>query len=142
MGHYRRWVLRLTGGTVAAALAGCTGGGEPSIERTTAVTMADAQFDPRNAAVETGATVTWTNEDDTAHTVTSASDDWTKDAEVAAGEETTHTFEADGVYDVYCRFDGDADLSGMSMKVGVGDAAIEDPLGDDDGSGGGYYRAE
>ena len=137
----RRTVLEAAGAASTLMVAGCTGGSNPTVEDTTDVRMADDQFDPRDIGVETGATVTWTNDDDSGHTVTSASDNWNKDTEVAAGDETTHTFEEDGVYDVYCRFHGDADLSGMSMKVGVGDAAIETPLGGsgDGDSGGGYY---
>lgn len=143
MHHRRRAILQMSGITLAGILAGCTGGGgESSIAQTGDVTMADTQFDPRNIDVEAGTTVTWTNEDSTTHTVTSASDNWTKDVEVPSDEETTHTFEQNEVYDVYCRFHGDADLSGMSMKVGVGDATIENPLGSSDGGdsdGGGYY---
>lgn len=136
----RRTVLGAAGALSTLTVAGCTGGSDPTVEDTTDVAMTDDQFDPRNIDVETGATVTWTNADEGEHTVTSASDNWDKDAEVAAGDEAIHTFDEDGVYDAYCRFHGDADLSGMSMKVGVGDAAIENPLGDDgDAGGGGYY---
>lgn len=137
----RRTFLGATGAVSTQLVAGCTGGSEPTVEETTDVTMIDDQFDPRNISIETGATVTWTNEDDDEHTVTSASGNWETDTEVTAGEEATHTFERDGVYDGYCRFHGDADLSGMSMKVSVGDASIENPLGggDDGDSGGGGY---
>ncbi|MDS0243785.1 MULTISPECIES: plastocyanin/azurin family copper-binding protein [unclassified Haloferax] len=140
-----------TGGL--ALVAGCTGGSNPgggsgngngnggaAIEETSSVSMTGSQFDPRNIHVDTGATVTWTNDDGFDHTVTSASDNWDKDSSVAGGEETTHTFEESGVYDVYCTIHGGSDLSGMCMKVGVGDTAIESPLGggssgDDDGGG-------
>jgi plastocyanin len=116
--------------------AGCTGGaGGADVVETTDVAMEYEQFDPRNVHVDAGETVTWTNADSYAHSVTSASDNWSKDTEVPAGEETTHTFEGDGMYDVYCRFHGSKDLSGMSMKVGVGDATSQMPLG---GGGGGY----
>lgn len=140
----RRTFLGTTGTSVAFGLAGCSGGsgdgGGTDIPETTTIAMVDTQFDPRNTHVDTGATVTWENEDDTAHTVTSASDNWSKDAEVAGGEQTTHTFEQAEVYEVYCTFHGSTDLSGMSMKIGVGDATIEDPLGDGDSDdGGGVY---
>jgi plastocyanin len=131
----RRHVLAATAAG-SLPLAGCTGdGGGATVAETTDVTMVDSQFDPRNVAVDAGATVTWTNEDTTAHTVTSASDNWSMDTEVDGGGQTTHKFDESGVYDVYCTFHGSADLSGMSMKVGVGDATIEDPLG---GGGGAY----
>ena len=123
-------------------VTGCAGGSGSAIEATTDVTMVDEQFDPRTIHADADATVTWTNEDETRQTVTAASDNWEKDSEVAGGAETTHTFEESGVYDVYCSVHGDADLSGMSMKVSIGDATIETPLGDgddSDGTDGGYY---
>lgn len=139
----RRAVLNgiASGGIVL--LAGCSGGsqsgGSASVEETSSVSMTGAQFDPRNIHVDTGTEVTWTNDDSDEHTVTSASDNWSKDATVPAGEQTTHTFQESGVYEVYCRYHGSADLSGMSMKVGVGDASIDDPLGGGGGGGGGGY---
>ncbi len=134
----RRIFLATAGSASALVATGCTGGDSQTAEETTDVVMVDRQFDPRNVRADAGATITWTNEDETRHTVTSASDNWTEDAEVDGGEETTHTFQESGVYDVYCRLHGDTDLSGMSMKVGIGDATIERPLGSDSDDGG-YY---
>lgn len=122
-------------------VAGCTGGsggGGSAVVETSSVTMVNTQFDPRNIRVDAGATVTWTNEDGSAHTVTSASDNWSADVNVPAGESASHAFEESGVYDVYCTYHGSSDLSGMSMKVAVGDATIEEPLGGDTGGGGAY----
>lgn len=123
-------------------ISGCSGGGGATggsrVEETSDIGMVDSQFDPRNARVDTGTTVTWTNEDAAGHTVTSASDNWELDVTVDGGGDATHTFEASGVYDVYCRFHGSADLSGMSMKIAVGDATIESPLGGESSSGGAY----
>ncbi|MDZ7849836.1 MAG: plastocyanin/azurin family copper-binding protein [Halodesulfurarchaeum sp.] len=142
---HRREFLRtaVAGGLVL--VAGCAGGGSDTGNGTTetgpaTVSMTDSQFDPRNIEVDAGTTVTWTNDSGMDHTVTSASTNWEKDTVVASGEETTHTFEESGVYEVYCAYHGSADLSGMSMKVGVGDATIEEPLGESsDDDGGGLY---
>lgn len=134
-------------------LAGCTGGGGGSgggggggggnIKETSKVSMTGSQFEPRNIHVDTGTTVTWTNDVGHEHTVTSASDNWNFDKRVAGGESVDHSFEKRGVYDVYCTIHGSADLSGMSMKVGVGDATIQNPLGGGNGGngqdGGGAY---
>lgn len=136
----RRRVLQLAGSTATVALAGCTGGtGGAQVVETSSVSMTNSQFDPRNIHVDTGTTVTWTNDDMTEHTVTSASNNWNMDVIVAAGEKTTHTFEKSGVYDVYCSYHGGPDLSGMSMKIGVGDASIDEPLGGTGGGDGGGY---
>lgn len=105
--------------------------------------MTGSQFEPRNIHVDAGTTVTWTNDDGYEHTVTSASDNWSFDERVPGGESVDHSFEKSGVYDVYCTIHGSADLSGMSMKVGVGDATIQNPLGGANGNngqdGGGAY---
>lgn len=132
----RRTVLRMTSAGFVGLLSGCSGGS--NVKQTTDVTMVDTQFDPRNIHVDPGATVTWENEDSEAHTVSSASDNWSKDTEVGGGEQTTHSFEQDDVYHVFCRFHGTSDLSGMSMKIGVGDAVIEAPLGGTDDGGVSY----
>lgn len=137
----RRRFLSAAAALATPLVAGCTGGGDGGdgqVVETTEVAMSGSQFDPRNIHVPTGATVTWTNEDGHGHTVTSASDNWSVDDEVSAGGSTQFTFEESGVYDLYCRFHGSADLSGMSMKVGVGDATIESPLGGGQQGGGAY----
>lgn len=139
----RRTFLGGVATSILAVLAGCTGGnttGGATVEETSSVSMTGSQFDPRNIHVDTGTTVTWSNDDETEHTVTSASDNWSMNTTVPGGEQTTHTFDESGVYDVYCSFHGSSDLSGMSMKVGVGDATIDEPLGGgpDDGGGGAY----
>lgn len=99
---------------------------------TVIVTLRDNQFDPRNLSVERGATVRWQNASGIEHTVTSASDNWDVDLAVPVDQSQEYTFEADGVYDAYCSIHGAPDLSGMAMKIAVGDASIEDPLPDDD----------
>lgn len=137
----RRRFMTATAAAVAT-IAGCTGGGggggSATVKETSEVSQTGKQFKPRNIKIDVGTTVTWTNDDGFAHTVTSASDNWSKDTRLASGEKTTHTFEESGVYDVYCTIHGSSDLSGMSMKIAVGDATIESPLGgggDDDGGG-------
>jgi plastocyanin len=139
----RRQYLAAATGLVSASIAGCSGGGNgdgsPDVVETNEVSMTGSQFDPRNIQVAAGATVTWSNEDSTAHTVTAASDNWTFDTEVSGGGTAEFTFEDAGVYDVYCRFHGAADLSGMSMKIAVGDATITAPLGSDEQEPGGGY---
>ena len=106
-------------------------GGEVTVD------MGGSEFDPRNLEIEVGTTVVWANQDSFGHTVTSASDNWSLDREVSGGGSTSFTFDAEGVYDVYCRFHGGEDLSGMSMKVAAGDATIDNPLGSGSGDDGG-----
>lgn len=136
---YRRRFLEAATVTGAATIAGCAGGsgggGGGDVKETSKVSMTGSQFQPRNISVDTGTTVTWTNDDSFKHTVTSASDNWSVDESVPGGESVEHTFKESGVYEVYCTIHGSADLSGMSMKVGVGEATIDSPLGGNGGGG-------
>lgn len=139
----KRRFLAVTAASTVPLVAGCTGtnnggsGGEDAtVEETSDVSMTGNQFQPRNIHVDAGMTVTWTNDDGFEHTVTSASDNWDKDTSVSGGGQATHTFKNSDVYDVYCTIHGGSDLSRMSMKVGVGDATIESPLGGDSGGSG------
>lgn len=130
----RRRFLLAVGGTLPF-VAGCSTRAsttpieDPHVASTSDVSLDDSQFDPRNIHVPVGTTVTWTNETSTAHTVTAASENWSFDEEISGYGAAEFDFTESGVYDVYCRFHGAADLTGMSMKVGVGDASIDAPLG-------------
>lgn len=139
MSRTRRAVLCAAATAGAFALAGCQGddGGDgetPTQASTPAptapsgptetVTMFDSSFTPSELEIEQGTTVVWENGDSYAHTVTAASENWEFDVEVPAEGEASHTFERAGLYDVYCRFHGRRDLTGMSMRIAVGDATI------------------
>ena len=129
----RRAFLAATGATVVAT-AGCMDGLSASAQvvQTTEVRMVDHQYDPRNIEVDVGDTVTWTNEDPDIHSVAASSDNWEEFYQVEPGDEATHTFDHEGVFDAYCIYHGAPDLSGMSMKIAVGDATIENPLEEED----------
>ena len=88
------------------------GGGEdpadedaaPSGEDAT-VSIRDFSFQPETIEVETGTTVTWTNEDGVAHTVTagtSGAAEGTFDESVDAGETAEVAFDEAGTFDYFC----------------------------------------
>jgi plastocyanin len=112
--------------------------------QTTTVTTGGTQFDPRNIRVPEGATVTWTNNSGAAHSIRAASGNWEGPGILDPNSEVTHTFEASGVYGAYCRYHGNIDFSGMSMKIAVGDARIRVPAeraaDREEGGGGGGGR--
>lgn len=127
----RRDVLRLSG-AAGAALTGCLGGGGG--EREPVVSVSRMGFVPQNISVETGATVTWVNENETVlprHTVTSdpfldRSAEWSFDAELAEeGDEASYTFEEDGLYTYV---DAVSENDCRCGLVAVGDASYDDPL--------------
>lgn len=132
MSHTRRAVLRVAATASALALAGCGDGGQseptptptPTPVETVTVTMFDSAFNPAELRIEPGTQVIWENSDNYAHTVTAASENWSFDVEVPADGTASYTFETEGLYDVYCRFHGRQSLTGMSMRIAVGDATI------------------
>jgi plastocyanin len=77
-----------------AAADGSSAGG-------TEVTIADFAFDPGDLTVSVGDTVTWTNDDDTDHTVTADDDSFDSD-DVAGGETFEQTFDEAGDFSYHC----------------------------------------
>ena len=99
----------------AAALAmlafgACGGGGDDAEDEPAggaggaggdAVTIADFAFEPADLEVEAGTTVTFTNEDGFAHTVT-AKDKSFDSGNLAEGASFEHTFDEPGTFDYLC----------------------------------------
>jgi plastocyanin len=87
-----------SGGTAApstAASAAAPSGGAP------AVSMKDIAFNPQTIQAKVGETITWTNQDSTAHTVTL--DDKSVDSgNLAPGATFTHAFTAAGTFTYHC----------------------------------------
>jgi plastocyanin len=67
----------------------------------TAVKIANFTFGPNALTVKTGTTVTWTNEDDIPHTVTSTTLAF-KSAALDTGEKFSFTFTTPGAYKYFC----------------------------------------
>jgi plastocyanin len=79
---------------VIVALVGCA----PSQSK---VDITATGFSPQTAKVKAGGEVTWTNRDDTMHTVTIGTVD---SQAIKPGQTFTHTFAEAGTYDYYCRY--------------------------------------
>lgn len=58
-------------------------------------------MNPRELTIKAGDTVTWTNEDSTAHTSTADDGTWDSDR-LAKGEAFSFTFTAKGAYTYHC----------------------------------------
>ncbi len=65
------------------------------------VTIDNFSFAPQTLTVPAGTTVTWTNQDDMVHTVTSA-DHVFGSAGLDTGDKFTYTFAKPGVFQYYC----------------------------------------
>ena len=77
------------------------------VTETTEVAIDDFRFAPETVTVPVGSTITWSNEDATAHTVTAGSEAAPEperfDLEVdEQGETVRTTFDAPGTYAYYC----------------------------------------
>ncbi len=80
-----------------------------------AVSIKGFAFNPAQLSVTKGATVTWTNDDDSAHTVTSGvpgTPSGRFDQRLDAGKTFTFTFADAGTYDFFCNIH-------TSMKAAV-----------------------
>jgi plastocyanin len=107
-----RKLLRLAGVLVVIA-ASCAGnsasshaGVGESRDRNVAVTIQTFQFRPTPVEVRTGTPVTWTNQDDILHTVTSGTPE-SRDHRFEApldgkGAASTMTFTQAGIYPYFC----------------------------------------
>ena len=85
---------------VALFAAGCGGSGTSEPVAATEVEMVKSySFDPKVIEIETGDTVTWTNEDNFTHTVQV---DGQEDHKVDQGESFSITFDTPGTYDYVC----------------------------------------
>lgn len=130
----RRRRLLVYGGTGAAAVGGLYWfTGRATVANTTQVRLTSGSFQPQNIKVDQGATVTWRNTTDFTQVISSG-ENWDLQGEqqlqtggrgvqVSSSSEVQHTFEESGVYEASNPTDG------SRMKIAVGDASIEDPVG-------------
>ena len=102
--------------TPALAGGGCHGGETLTDQRGVRVDLKDFCFVPNVLRVQPGQTVTWTNDDTVAHTVTGVANSWGSVNELGAGQSSTYRFQASGVYPYACLFH-----PGMVGAVVVGD---------------------
>jgi plastocyanin len=81
-----------TGISLGAAFAGADDG---------AVKIDNFTFTPKSVTVKAGTTVTWTNQDDIPHTVTSTTKQFRSKA-LDTDDKFTFTFSTPGTYDYFC----------------------------------------
>jgi plastocyanin len=66
------------------------------------VDLRDLCFTPTVIRIKTGQSVTWTNRDQTAHTVTGAAMRWGGYDELNGGDAVTYRFQSSGVFPYFC----------------------------------------
>jgi plastocyanin len=82
----------------AAGGSGSTPGSGPSEQ----VTIRDFAFDPPDLSISVGTTVTWTNEDNTTHTVTGRDNDVIASPDLDQGDTYSVTFSQAGTFHYLC----------------------------------------
>ena len=74
-----------------------------SPQTTSSVTIANFAFTPASITVKKGTTVTWTNQDSTAHTVTETDgQDGPKSSELGNGQAYSFTYNTAGTFKYHC----------------------------------------
>lgn len=76
-----------------------TSSGSSSSSAGTAVSIANFAFNPADVTIKVGDTVTWTNNDSVAHTVTGTGFD---SGSLAQGKTYSHKFDTAGTFDYHC----------------------------------------
>lgn len=103
-----RLAIRLLGPALLLSVlaVGCASTPSGTPASGAAMSMKGFAFAPAQLSVTKGATVTWTNEDTTPHTVTSGapgSPSGKFDQQVEAGKTFSFTFTDAGTYDFFCK---------------------------------------
>ena len=110
------------------------------IQNATSVNIGDNFFDPPDAAIEPGSTITWTNNGDEPHTVTA--DDGSFDSGVLnPGDSYTVAFDGQGTLTYHCAIHSEMRGS-VTIGGGSGTAPAEQPSSEDMSGGmdtGGSY---
>jgi plastocyanin len=97
-------VLALAGVAAVPGSASLSGGGTVSAQasQTTAVTIQNFAFSPATITVQPGTTVTWTNKDTAAHTVTADSGTGPKSGNLNQNQTYSFKFDTAGTYAYHC----------------------------------------
>jgi plastocyanin len=98
-------LVPIPAGLVLAAILGLTAwlaAAAPVRAAEVTVDIASFSFQPGTVTVQVGDTVTWTNNDATAHTATNTDDPALFDGEMAPGESFSFTFTEAGSFDYIC----------------------------------------
>jgi plastocyanin len=99
-------LLVLTACSPAPAVANPTPAEGAPDASTVEVALRNFRFSPADITIKAGTTVVWTNQDSTAHTVTSGTRDAPTDlfdsGDVGNGETFSFTFATPGVYPYHC----------------------------------------
>ncbi len=84
----------------------------PSHPPANTVAMSGFSFNPMNITVSVGTTITWRNDDNTAHTSTSDSPGLWDTGNIPAGSSKTTTFNTAGTFNFHCIYHRSMGMTG------------------------------
>jgi len=114
-------LIALSLGAPAAMAGGGCHGGQLADARGVKVDLKDLCFTPTVIRIQPGQRVTWTNQDNTAHTVTGAAFQWGTTDQLAFHQTISFRFADSGVFPYFCLIH-----PGMVGAVVVGDGTSSD----------------
>jgi plastocyanin len=118
--YFGRIVVAASGGGGSTDSSGSTGGGSASTATTASVGMAGRSFSPTTVTIAAGGSVTFRNDDDDEHTVTST-DGAFESGTLGSGGSYKRTFASAGTFDYLCAFH--SDMTGTVVVKAAGGAA-------------------
>jgi plastocyanin len=119
-------LIALSFGAPAALAGGGCHGGQFTDVRGVKVNLSEMCFTPTVIRIQPGQRVTWTNQDNTAHTVTGAAFQWGSTDQLAYRQTISFRFASSGVYPYFCMLH-----PGMVGAVVVGDGTSSDTTSQD-----------
>jgi plastocyanin len=119
-----------TGGGTGGG-GGSTGGSAPA-PSSAAVRIFDKNFIPGTVTIATGGTVTWSNDDDTAHTVNASAGGFASGT-MSQGEKFSRKFSSAGTFNYFCAFHSDMQAT---VRVQSASGTVPPPKAATGGTGG------
>lgn len=101
----------LSGDATATPVAEMDRSAEDATSDAVQVDMVDLAYSPDTVTISAGESVTWTNNDSVAHSVTAKNRDALQSGTIQPGETFTQTFDTPGTYEYFCEFH--ANMSGV-----------------------------
>jgi len=111
---------------------GGTGGGTAPAPSSAAVRIFDKSFIPGTVTIATGGTVTWSNDDDTAHTVNASAGGFASGT-MSEGEKFSRKFNSAGTFNYFCALH--SDMKG-TVRVQSASGTVPPPKAATGGAGG------
>ncbi|MDQ3955712.1 MAG: cupredoxin domain-containing protein [Actinomycetota bacterium] len=107
----------------------------PAWAQTAEVSAVDNEFEPSELEVSSGTEVTWTNNGESPHTVTSSDGSFESSGNLDPGESYSVTFDEGDEFPYYCEYHGSEDGTGMAGTIVLAREPTDPGNGNGNGNG-------